>query len=43
MLLANEADRDLTTVAVDDAGAENLFAEKTSFGMVPQRPVPHVR
>ena len=43
MLLADKADRDLTTVAVDDAGAEDLFTEEDPFGMVPQGSVTHVR
>jgi len=43
VLLADEAHRDLATVAVDDAGAEDFFAEENAFGVVAQRPVPHVR
>jgi len=43
VLLADKADRDLTTVAVDDAGAEDLFTEEDPFGMVPQGSVTHVR
>ena len=43
VLLADKADRDLTTVVVDDAGAEDLFTEEDPFGMVPQGSVTHVR
>ena len=42
VLLANEANGNLTAIAVDDTRAKDLLAEKDSFGVVPQCPVSNI-